>query len=101
MVEFAAVLMTKQRMDWNKNAKDDKSEVFIIKPKNSRINSTLDKTNTKDETGGKTGDKKSKNIFDNCKLTKHMPPYRKMDVFSFVFSVVCTFVLTLSTLLLV
>ena len=72
-------------MDWNKIAKDDKKEVIMILPKKCRINSESDETNTKDETGNKNGDIKSNSILDNCKLTKDMPPYRKMDVFSFVF----------------
>ena len=39
---------------------------------------------TKDEIGNKNDDIKSNSILDKCELTKDMPPYRKMDVFSFV-----------------
>ena len=84
MVEFAAVLMAKQRMDWNENTKDNKKGVLMIKPKKYRIDPKSDEGSTDNETGNKDGIIKSKHILDNCKLTKDMPPYRKMDVISFV-----------------
>ena len=84
MVEFAAVLMAKQRMDWNENTEDKKHEILMIKPKKYKIDLPSDGGNTVDDTGKKDGIVKSKNILENCKLTKDMPPYRKMDVISFV-----------------
>ena len=32
MVEFAAVLVAKQRVDWNENAKEKNSRIFVKKP---------------------------------------------------------------------
>ena len=84
MIEFATVLMAKQRMDWNENTKDSKNEVVMIKPKKYRIDLQSYGGNTVDDTGNKGGIIKSNDILENCKLTKDMPPYRKMDVISFV-----------------
>ena len=71
MVEFAAVLVAKQRVDWNENAKEKNNRIFVKKPETHVVEN-------------QDNDLKTNNIFDKCKLTKDIPPYRKMDVFSFV-----------------
>ena len=71
MVEFAAVLVAKQRVDWNENAKEKSNRIFVQKQE-------------KDGAGNQDDNLKNNHIFDKCKLTKDMPPYRKMDVLSFV-----------------
>ena len=71
MVEFAAVLVAKQRADWNENAKEKNNKIFVKKPETHGA-------------GNQNGNLKISHIFDKCKLTKDMPSYRKMDVLSFV-----------------
>ena len=71
MVEFAAVLVAKQRADWNENAKEKNNRIFVKKLETH-------------ETGHQNGNLEKSHFFDKCKLTKDMPPYRKMDVLSFV-----------------
>ena len=53
MVEFAAVLVAKQRVDWNENAKEKNNRIFVKKPETHDV---------------KTQDNnlKTSNIFDKC-----------------------------------
>ena len=71
MVKFAAVLVAKQQVDWNENAKEKNNRIFVKKPETQVVKNQDDNL-------------KTSNIFDKCKLTKDIPPYRKMDVLSFV-----------------
>ena len=84
MVEFAVVLMAKQRADWNEKARANNNKIFVKNQKKSDMNSQMDESS--DDTGPANRDNIPKNdhILDNFKLTKEMPPYRKMDVASFV-----------------
>ena len=84
MVEFAVVLMAKQRMDWNEKSEGKNNKVFSVRSRNSGIDLKIDASKT-DVTSEKQNTVQiTDHILDNCKLTKDMPPYRKMDVLSFV-----------------
>ena len=84
MVEFAGVLIVKQRMDWNEKTMENKTKVLNVKAKKpgneSELNLKINKVGIKN----KFGFLKPSHFIDNCKLIKDIPSYRKVDVLSFV-----------------
>ena len=61
MVEFAAVLVAKQRVDWNQNAKEKNSRIIAKKPETHGI-------------VNQDNNLKLSNIFDKGILTKDIIP---------------------------
>ena len=84
MVEFAGVLIVKQRMDWNEKTMEKKTKVLNVKAKKPGNESELNLKMNKDRITNKFGFLTPSHFIDNCKLIKDIPSYRKVDVLSFV-----------------
>ena len=83
MVEFAGVLIVKQRMDWNEKTMEKKPKVLNVKAKKTGNESELSLKMNNAGIENKFGFLKPSHIIDYCKLTKSIPSYRKVDVISF------------------
>ena len=84
MVEFAGVLMAQQRTDWNKKEKKKENRVFMTRNTKIDNDTQLDDANTNTIIGNCSDLLKMIHIIHLCQLTRNMPPYRKIDVLSFV-----------------
>ena len=84
MIEFACVLMAQQRKDWNMKEKKRENRVFMTRSTKMDNDSQLDETDTDTIIGNNSDYLDIMHILNPCELTKHMPPYRKVDVLSFV-----------------
>ena len=84
MVEFAGVLIVKQRMDWNEKTMEKKTKVLNVKAKKIGKESELNLKMNKAAIKSKFDFLKPSRFIDNCKLIKDIPSYRKVDVLSFV-----------------
>ena len=84
MVEFAGVLIVKQRMDWNEKTMEKTIKVLNGKAKKSGNESKLNLKMNSAGMENKFRFLKPSHFIDSCKLTKDIPSYRKVDVLSFV-----------------
>ena len=73
MVEFAGVLIVKQRMDWNEKTMEKKPKVLNVKAKKSGNESVLSLKVNEAGFENKFGFLKPRYIIDNCKLHYYSP----------------------------